>query len=378
MQAHFHQALVFLFLLIIFTPPVKMLCSPAGEWSRVEKRRLKELPEPPRSIWQVTAYFAGVEAYFADHFGYRELLIQRYHREMKKRFGIVGKETNVVLGGNGWYFHTGSEQMEDYLGHLKLSEKQLETWVAERRARAEWCRQRGIVYLLVVPPSKQSIYPEFLPAQVGPYKGTTRFEQLLAYAQADPLPFLVDLHQPLRQGKGDNELYYKPDTHWNLRGAYLGYQAILGALRGHFPRAAFATDFTVGPDEEKACEANPTLCDLAQMAMRQETITCQSLRNFRPCAHPLDVRRYAFSKLPQRQDAPSFARGCDNRELTALVFRDSFVVLLEPFLSENFKEIVYLWKPYDQQNVEEALAGGPVNVLIEEVVEQFLFRDVRK
>lgn len=377
-RSHFHKALIVFFLLIIFTPSVKMFFSPEKDWSRVEKRRLKEFPEPPRSILHLSNYFAGIEAYFADHFGYRELLIHRYHREMKKRFGIFGKESQVVLGSSGWYFHSGGEQMEDYFGHLKLSKKQLDSWVAERRARAAWCRQRGIEYLLVIPPSKQSIYPEFLPAQIGPYKGISRFEQLLQHTRENPLPFVVDLHQPLRQGKNDKqELYYRPDTHWNLRGAYIGFMAILEKLRSRFPDAGFTADFTFGPDVEQPCEQNPALCDLAQMAMRQETITCARLDHFQACAKPVDFKRYGFSNLPQRPDTPSFARGCAPRELAALVFRDSFFVSLEPFFSENFRNVIYLWKSYDQKNIEEALKIQAIDVVIEEVVEQFLFFDVR-
>ena len=49
-----------------------------------------------------------------------------------------------------------------------------------------------------------------------------------------------------------------------------------------------------------------------------------------------------------------------------LVFRDSFFEALEPYFSENFKEVIYLWKDYDQKNIEELLAVFKPDIVIEE------------
>lgn len=377
LQSHFHKTLTILFLLIICIPSVKMFLSPEAYWSRVERRRLAERPPPPRSLSQLSAFFSGIEAYLGDHFGYREFLIHRYHREMTKRFGKIGNESKVLLGKDGWFFYTDGEQMEDYMGHLKLSEKQLTALVAERQRRATWCRQRGIEYIMVVPPNKQSIYPEYLPPQTAPFKGTSRFEQLLDFTNKSPLPFLIDLSRPLREAKNETELYYKTDTHWNLRGAYIGFGEIVKVLQKRFPDSAFTTDFSFGPDITKSCADNPDLCDLARMAMQQNeaTIICQTLAGFKACAQTGHFDRYGFSNLPQRQDMPSFAQGCEKRQLTALVFRDSFFVSIEPFISENFRHVIYLWKAYDQKNIEEALNVRQIDVVIDEVVEGFLFND---
>ncbi len=270
LQSHFHKTLTVVFLLIIFIPSLKMLFTPQADWSRVEKRKLAEHPIPPQSLGQLTVYFSEIEEYLGDHFGYRELLIKRYHREMKKRFAKTGNESKVLLGEKGWFFYSAEDEIEDYQGHLKLSEKQLNNWVAERKRRAVWCKQRGIEYFLVVPPNKQNIYPEYLPPKVAAFKGTTRFEQLLNLSEHSPLPFLVDLSRPLRQAKNEKELFYKADTHWNLRGAYIGFTAILQALQKSFPDTVFTTNFTFGPDVIKPCDANPDLCDLAWMAMQQQ------------------------------------------------------------------------------------------------------------
>ena len=59
--------------------------------------------------------------------------------------------------------------------------------------------------------------------------------------------------------------------------------------------------------------------------------------------------------------------------LKAVIFRDSFFVHLEPFFSENFREVVYLWKNYDQKNIEEIMTYFKPDVVIEETSERHLF-----
>jgi alginate O-acetyltransferase complex protein AlgJ len=378
LQSHYHKTLTVLFILIICMPSAKMIFSPAADWSKAEKRKLAVRPDAPRSLLQIPGFFSGLETYLSDHFGYREYLINRYHREMKKRFGKFGKESNVLLGRDGWYFYAAEAQIEDYTGQLKLSENQLQSWVAERQRRALWCRQRGIEYLLVVPPEKQNIYPEFFPKNIAPSKGTSRFEQLTAFLETAPLPYLLDLSRPLRAAKGDKDLFYKTDTHWNLRGSFIGFTAILEALRQRFPDIAFTVDFTIGDDVTESCSKHPTLCDLSSMAMQaaETTITYQEFMPFNACAQPGNFDLYGFSNLEERQDKPSFARSCANRQLTALIFRDSFFDSLESVVSENFRHTIYLWKTYDEKNIEEALKIRHIDVVIEEVVERSLFKGI--
>ncbi len=380
LQSYFHKTLTVLFLLIILLPAIKMLFSPESDWSRAEKRKLAESPPPPRSLHQLPTFFSGLDAYLGDHFGYREALIHRYHREMKKHFGKIGKESKVLLGKNGWYFYSAEEQMEDYLGLIKASEKQLKTWVAERQRRALWCRQRGIAYILVIPPNKHSIYPEFLPENIAPFKGTSRFEQLIEFTEKVGLPFLVDLSRPLRAAKNGRELFYKTDTHWNLRGAFIGFTAILEALQKRFPDTAFTADFTLGPDITESCVESQGLCDLALMAMQSEeaSITYQLLAPYEACSQPYNLESYGFSNLDERQDKPSFARRCESRQLTALIFRDSFFDSIEPILSENFRRAIYLWKTYNEENIEQALKIQHIDVVIDEIVERSLVKDIHE
>ena len=367
------KLLVVFFVVVISAPPLKMLLSPTVPWSETEQRTLAKPPQFPSSLRGVSAFFVEVNRYCEDHFGFREFLVYRYIREVKKRFGKVGLDNRVLAGQEGWYFYSGEGEIRDFQGRRSLTEAKLADWLAERDRRDAWLRSQGITYLLVVPPSKHSIYPEFLPKGATATKGVSRYEQMLAVAANRG--YFVDLHQPLREAKAIGELFYKKDTHWNLRGGFFAAQTIVAALQEGFPAVTFTSDFTFGSEMKITCRDSPDSCDLARMAMRQEEEedVFASLQPFPSCVEADDLTIFKFSDLPERLDRPSFARRCPTRELTALIFRDSFSVALEPFLSENFRSSVYLWKSYDQANIEEMLRVHRPDVVIEAIVERDSF-----
>jgi hypothetical protein len=374
-ESCFQKALILFFLAVIFIPSVKMFLSPRTLWSDTEKRKLAEPPAISASTLQPFIVFSSVDAYLNDHFGYRDFFIQRYHREMKKRFGQTGLYSKVLLGREGWYFYTAWNQLEDYQGKNLLKESELHEWIATHNARAKWLGKLGIEYLLMAPPEKHSIYPEFLPKEVQKLKKTSRFEQLLNTTRQSPLPYLINLHEPLTAVKQDQNLYYKADTHWNSRGAYVAFLAIARALQQLFPEDEFTTDFHFGPDIEQTCEAVPGKCDLARMIMQQDKVieVFPTLAPFNRCAAPRSLHHYKLSNFRQLREQPSRVRGCPQKELTAVVFHDSFFVALQPFISENFRHVLYLWKGYDQQNLEEIFEIFTPDVVIEEVVERNFF-----
>lgn len=375
LEKTFNSAIVLLFLGLIFIPPVKMFLSPDKTFSQTEKRKLSDFPAAPGSFVELKSYFKGIDSYLNDHFGYRDFFIQRYQTEISKRFGKTGLESKVQLGRDGWYYYTAEKQLEDFQGELTLSDTALENWIEERNKRKAWLSSLGIEYLLMAPPGKHSIYPEHLPTVIRDRKGTSRFEQLLAYTADKPLPYLVNLHAPLLAAKGESLLYYKSDTHWNMRGAYTAFATIIHSLEQLFPESEFTTDFRFAEDEEKECGNLPQNCDLARMVMHQDQVSevFPTLEKYRKCAKPKSFHHYDFSNFQQSREKPSFVRGCKKRELTAIVFRDSFFVDIQPFLSENFRHVVYLWKDYDQKNIEEVFEIYTPDVVIEAIVERDFF-----
>ncbi len=375
----FQKTFITLFIIGISAPALWMTLLPAEPWSITEKRKLAELPSVPVALSEVPEFFSKSEQYLLDHFGFRDFLIMRYYREIKKRFGISGMDSRVLLGNDGWFYYIAEGQLEDYLGKSRLSKNQLKEWIKERNRRYQWLKQRNIEYLLIIPPGKQTIYPEHLPDGLGQINNTSRLDQLVEYHNRNPLPYLLLLQEPLLHAKSTSQpLYYKSDTHWNLRGGYIAFSNIIKVLEEKFPDASFHKNFSFGPDVIRSCETDPTKCDLARMTM-QHTDTSEAyatIEEYNSCVRPHNFNRYGFTNLQLKPDTPSFASGCKQHDLSALIFRDSFFVALHPFMQENFKHAVYLWKDYDQSNIEEFLKIATPDIVIEEVAERHLFETI--
>ena len=369
--------LILLFLVAIGLPGLTMLLTPTRDWSEREKRKLAEPPALPRSTAELPRFFAGVDAYLNDHFGFRGLLVSRYQREMAKRFNRSGVPDKVLIGLDGWLFYTAFQLLEDFRGETPLSASQLDQWLLEQAGKEEWLRRRGIRYLLAAAPEKQSIYPEKLMANALAIKGTGRFEQLEQRLGGRLPAYMVDLHTPLRRARGGKSLYYKYDTHWNALGAYLAFGELFQRIGALFPDQAFTTEFAFGPDRTGLGGNSGLGGDLALILQqgRELTETYPQLQRFERCAQPLPFPA-GLSNLPNEKDRPSFAWGCPTRGLTAVVFRDSFFVPLERLFAENFREVVFLWKDYSQANMEEILTTFKPDLVLEIKVERHLFDSV--
>lgn len=370
-------AMVIFFLLVILSSPVKMIFSPSVGWSDVEKRKLAEFPHYPVSGIQVSVYFKNLDIYLQDNFGFRDFYIYRYYREMKKHFGETGVKDKVLEGKDGWLYFAVQRQLRDFQGKEKLTKQRILDWITQHNSRRDWLAEQGIHYLLVIPPNKQAIYPEYLPDDLIKYRGVSQFQQILDHTKFETLPYLVNLHGPLLLGKMNHQLYHKNDTHWNTRGAYLAYQSIVESVQEIYPRTSMKSEFAFAPEKVTRCTDIPDLCDLAMMAMIQEKAVefYPVLEEYVSCAEPVDFLRYNLSGILQKKGQTSFAKKCRIGKLKVVVFRDSFMEALEPYLSENFAEVVYLWKYYDQKIMEEILVNFKPDLVIEEIIERDLFNN---
>ena len=186
---------------------------------------------------QVQQFLAAGEAYFNDHFGFRKKLI-RWFQNWKLGFYHDRSVYKVVTGPNHWLF-IGEEQMvEHYLGLEKFSPQKLQGWQTLLEKRRDWLAARGIKYLFVIPPDKQTIYPEELPAwlrNAAPAERETKLDQLLKYMQAHSTVQILDLRPVLLAAKQTAPTYLQTDTHWNLFGCFVACQEVIKTLSPQFP-----------------------------------------------------------------------------------------------------------------------------------------------
>ncbi len=135
------------------------------DWSQPPEENRLMAPPPRLAHWTgagLRDYLVATEAYFNDHFGFRKRLI-RWCQQWKTRL-FRNKSVNlVVTGRNGWLFASEHQMIEHFIGAAQFTPQQLQSWQRLLEKRRDWLAARGIKYLFVVPPDKQTIYPENLP-----------------------------------------------------------------------------------------------------------------------------------------------------------------------------------------------------------------------
>ncbi len=293
----------------------------------------------PKWSWRfrdLIVYPRQFEAWFRDHFGFRQTLIDLNSRISYFVFH-TSPSAKVLLGRDGWLFYNGDKQagdsnpVDDSRGATRLPPRQLEwiRWMIQDQL--EWLAARGIRYHFIVIPSKEAIYAEYLPdyaAKVGP----SPREQVLAHLRTAGVPAL-DLMEALRAGKARDRLFMKTDSHWNDLGALIGYQQIIAAVASNFPavRPLTEADFRV----ERRLEDGS---DLARMINLN-----RELREEQIYLAPRAERQSRVRKAGLQEMVDVYAETDDASLPVGVVYRDSFTERLVPFLSENFKRLVFKW-----------------------------------
>ena len=372
----YNVLLICLFIGLISAPAIKMLSSERSLFSFSEKRPLASFPLFPESLSQADLFFSELGTYLNDHFGFRDLFIYRYQREVRKRFGLAGSDSNSYQGLDNWFYFGHTEMLLDFAGKRHLSDAQMKRWVNKYKAKKQWLEQQGIEYLLVVTPDKESIYPEFVMDSWQELQGKSKLRQLLeAYPEIGDTE-LLDLATSLKEQK-EEPLFYKSDTHWTPVGAYAAYLLIAEKIEQKFPSTSFRKDFTFSKLLTRQCSSEEDQCgDLTRMLLDFDPFeeSFRTLSKFKSCSFTVPTD-YSLTNLPEDVARLSITTRCDQSELKAVVFRDSFFVRLVPYFSENFKQVVYLWKEYDQRNLEEIFLVFKPDIVIEEVVERNVIID---
>ena len=184
-------------------------------------QRLAQKPKLSTKQGVNWACLSDLASYVGDRFWLRQELIS-LRNSLVARTGSSPVE-DVVLGSDGWLYYAPT--LEDYTGADLMDEGELFACTLNLSLMAEYCRHRGIGFLFVPVPNKNSLYPEHMPDY--PAAETHDAERLLALLRDWGTP-AADLFTPFA-AQGET-LYYAHDSHWTQKGAALGADVILTAL----------------------------------------------------------------------------------------------------------------------------------------------------
>lgn len=335
---------------------------------------LASLPELKPDIPSLSRFFNVLRAGYLDkHFGFRGALITWYNYLTAVVLASSQAAAPVILGLDSWLFlaQDGAERnlIEDFRLGRKLPEDKMAAMARDLTARRDWLAERGIPYLVVVAPNKNTVYPEKLPPAYRPLGRDTYLDQMLDYLAAHTDLEIIDLRTVLAEAKKTDTIYYVTDSHWNAHGAFAAYRAIAEWLARRFPDMPVLSRQDVTPVTYRGLPG-----DLAFMMGLTEHLHEDRLlysRGFRARGKPLPAPE------DPRYFQPPVASEIPGSNLPrAVVLHDSFFWELLPFLAEQFSHAAYLWlfpqtasepRHFDKAMIERERP----DVVIEEFTERY-------
>lgn len=191
--------------------------------SESENRRLASLPALDGDIRD---YTSAMDDYLEDSFGFRMILI-RLARKLRDNLGE--NPPDVVQGKEGWLFLGNLRYRDEFEGHGRWDNSQVNAWVGSFSEIKTALNARGISFAAFIAVDKARAFPEFLPDDWS--EGDRRFRSALYAASRPDATGLIDAEAYVLAAKAQGEkVFFQRDTHWTLDGTYDLALAIMDQL----------------------------------------------------------------------------------------------------------------------------------------------------
>lgn len=237
----------------------------------------------------------------------------------------------VVVGDDGWLVYTAEGDLDVYEKSASFTEEQLAQFQVNLDALSSAYAERGIMLVVVIVPSKNTIYPERVPSQIARIGTESKLDQVAAYLSAHGETQILDLRPALLQAKTEREIYLATDTHWNDYGAYLAYSLLMERLGETYPNLSPRplSDFA-----EQILEPEPL--DLANV-IGATSLTESKLR----LAPTFDLATsYKTVNLGGRKLL--FSYNPDAALPNLVIYHDSYFFNVNPMLGEHFHRGIFI------------------------------------
>ena len=364
-----------LFLMVILYPVIDRVTGLSSGVESHEKRALAKMPDYATSE-DVETYISGVDKYYTDNFGGRNLFIKTFCWIKLHLFGSSPFPEQVVIGQDGWTFlgQSKSSIYSEHQGVRVYNKKLLARSKQNILDNRNWLTSRGIGYYLFVAPDKYSIYPEKLPAHFDARHNHLNLDRFIKSMK--PELDVIDVRNELIAGKEKMPTYGRTDSHWTQYGAFLGYRKLIQTMNQDYPaigRPKRLSEYTVqlAPSDHK---------DMAHLLHAQEmfpdietVMTPKGGMSFRQVRSQLKIPR-GYKADPKNYEVRYKSTRVNGPKI--LVFRDSFSNKLKAYLPYNFSEIIFISNnhKFDKTIIEKE---NP-DIVLHEIVERNIIEIFRR
>lgn len=363
-------ALTIAFIIVISAPLLFAILGIEDRMS-TEKRELTGMPvlkdisfngDLMDELRKVAAFKHSFEKYFEENFFLRNSFIA-YNNYLKLRLLGYSDNPKVIYGHEGWMFlgnYAGS--LEYYRNLNPLTDNELKIIADKLTAREKWLSSRGIIYIVVFCPNKETIYSEYFPERFRKAGNVSELDSIVEHLKENTNIRFVDMRDVFRTTKNNYSLYPKTGTHWNDLGAYLTYKKIMDQIL----KANISKPVKIlGLNDYNVVLHEVNGSDLAYM-LSVHTFIKDKYISFEPKSEVL-YESLQPESLRTINGPGLFTAKNMSGEANAVIFKDSFMEAMVPFISSSFSNVTYVWTyDFNESLIEEEMP----EVVITEIVER--------
>lgn len=362
------KVLILVIFIVLIASPLLCIRWSGDSYSESEKRLLA--PKPTMFLTDGTLNpKIGVEFknWLEDHIGLREVFIN-INAAIKLKVFHQSPSDKVHIGKNGWYYYTQDENLQIATGEYTLTENTLQQILENHLVIKRKLAEKGIEYVIILPTSKVSIYPENLRYGNGELRETP-VDLVADYLEKNSDLKIVRLKEVLLEAKKSQQVFFKTDTHWTQMGAYAAYKEIIHRLEEwelcttkpvevRFEDAQYTGEFGAMLGTRLPPETIKNTVLLQQSAVKNnisETYEqfCEILKSegiYTPCYY---YENSAVQGLSVMMYGDSMFGGWNATEL----------------LAENFSDFFYIWDGNIRSSLVDAMSP---DIVIYELTERYL------
>ena len=331
--------------------PGALLLKPAAdnETVGVEKRQLAQMPAFKNEDGSFNEnWSSGFLAYVSDHFGFRSELVS-LDAKLKADLLHVSAEPQVIIGEKGWLYYTPT--VNDYIGNPTVSKLGMQNILYNLKMSRDYVESKGSQLVIAVVPNKNTVYPDYMPYNYRRSGAANNLDNLTAYLRRSDLVW-CDLAGVLKNTavtEQDELLYHKQDTHWNNKGALVGYRAVMQTTGRAFQ------DFSGAQHHAEQSWSG----DLQSMLFPGSgELDTQYIYDI-----PFD---FTYQGRYRSSDDITIDTVSPSGEGSLLMFRDSFGAAIIPYFSQNYATARYSRaRPNPYYNLESAQYDTVVMEIVE-------------
>lgn len=340
-QIVLHKLFIVAFFAMLILPyPLYWLFGSLFDNASRENRELFAMPTLATPIEEMPAAF---EDFLNDHAAFRSASMRLNASINYKLFGVINS-AEVLKGAENWLFYKNvgdSSSIDDYQGLNEMSYKEMAE-ITELLIQLQYnLSLRGTDLVLMLPPNKENVYSQYMPAFIPKMSPLTRTDILVDFVKNNSEVKIISPKAELISASADMQTYYKLDTHWNSLGAYIACCELYKTL--DIPFAPLSRSMI-----SLSTSSLSTNLDLANLSTTYHLF-------------PLDdeyyINNYGQAPLTQGEDS-----------LSLLLLHDSFGNAMQEHLRHQFAQCTFIQSQYaSAENLTPA-----TDVLVLEIAERYL------